>query len=161
MKDSKAVMYIFFVTFLIIVACADKPQEKKKVQEAVTLEINLPTSISVNEAIEGYVVYSSEFETLKLKENERRYVFMYLTTTKEPFKNFQELKTIKLDTFVRIENNIIPIYDIEFIEKGSMYLDGYIIDQIYLDDGTDNVKVSTIETKVTHSINVEGDQRVM
>lgn len=64
-----------------------------------------------------------------------------------------------MDTFVPVENKIIPIYDIKFNTKGAVFLDGYIIDQIFLDSEIDSEKVniSTLETKITHPIFVSGN----
>jgi hypothetical protein len=122
----------------------------------VKVNINLPSSIPVDKYIEGEILYKSNFDTLKLNENERRYITLYLAKSKNRIQSINELKKMQMDTFVSISNNIIPIYDLKFNEKGEMFLEGFIIDEIYLNNTDQEVyKVKTLETKITHSIIVQ------
>lgn len=146
--------YTIFVALFLISSCNNRKSEIKKVSSLTNFEINLPDSIEVNKDVFGEITYSSVFDTVVLKENERRYIFLYLAKTKKPIANFEEFKKVNMDTFVRLENKVIPIYDINFNTKGAVFLDGYIIDQIFLDSETDSKKVniSTFETKINHPI---------
>ena len=149
--------YTFFIALFLIISCDNRKREIDKVNSLTNFEINLPDSIDVNKIFHGEVIYSSAFDTVVLKENERRYIFLYLAKTKKPTVNFEEFKKVNMDTFVRMDNKIIPIYDIKFNTKGTMFLDGFIIDQIFLDSENDSKKVniSTLETKITHPIFVK------
>ncbi len=66
------------------------------------------------------------------------------------------------DTFVTLEDgsNIIPVYDIKFDSTGEYFLEGYIIDELWLNNmrvskGDDMIKVPRIGTKLIHPIYVK------
>lgn len=138
--------------FLIITSCKEK---EKNQQEGIEVTINLPEKIIANREIEGEIMYSSHFDTLNLKDNERRYITLYLTKSGKRIESIDELKLIELDTFVAIDNNIIPIFDLEFAEKGQMFLEGYVVDEVYLYETKEDLRIKTLETKLSHSIIVE------
>lgn len=151
-------IYIILAIFLLLISCNDKKENVESTKQSTDVKINLPSSIDIGAAIEGDIVYSSDFDTLRLKKGERRYVFLYLTKSKRPTVSYEEFKKVQRDTFVPIENNLIPIYDIKFYTKGNMFLDGYIIDQVFLEvkNSEDEVKIITLETKIVHPISVIG-----
>lgn len=144
---------VILLVFLSIISCEKKGKADPK--EKVKVEVSLPTSIFVNEEIEGDVIYTSDFDSIKLDSEERRYIFLYLTKSKDPIRSFEDLKKVQTDTFVAITNNIIPIYDLKFNKKGKVFLEGYILDQVYLKDVKDSIKVRTIETRISHPITVK------
>ena len=155
MKKNNKMNHIFLLVFLSLMSCNERSQIGNS-QMDVKVNINLPSSIPVDKYIEGEILYKSNFDTLKLNENERRYITLYLAKSKNRIQSINELKKMQMDTFVSISNNIIPIFDLKFNEKGEMFLEGFIIDEIYLNNTDQEVyKVKTLETKITHSIIVQ------
>lgn len=149
--------YVIYMLLLLIVSCKKENKAISANRTPLTnIEISLPDSITTNKIVYGEITYSSVFDTIILKENERRYIFLYLTKSKKISENFENFQKMELDTFVRLDNHIIPIYDIEFAYKGKMFLDGYVIDQVFLDSNTEigKVNISTLETKITHPITI-------
>lgn len=145
--------YIAFSIFLVLTSCKEV-KKSEEIQNGVEVGINLPQKIPVNTNIEGEIIYTSYFDTLKLKENERRYITLYLTMSEKQLR-IDELKKIQMDTFVSISDSIIPIYDLKFNKKGKAFLEGYIVDEVYLDETEENFRVKTLETKISHIVTVE------
>lgn len=150
----------FFVICIIIFSC--KPENNKKFSEKdVIIYIQLPDTIQRKDSVLGVLYYESVFDTIQLMKDEKRYVFLYLNKTKIPTKSFKEFLTKDRDTFVTIKDgsSIIPISDISFDSIGNYFLDGYIIDQLWLnkmrvENNNEKIRIPTIETKITHSIYV-------
>lgn len=159
MKDfnnNSIIFYFLFSLFITITSCKNKDKEEPRHDlEEVEISINLPQKIIANREIEGEIIYSSYFDTINLKKNERRFISLYLTKSNKRIENINELKLIKLDTFVAINNNIIPIFDLKFTKKGEMFLEGYIVDEVYLYEDKENLRIKTLETKLSHSIIVD------
>lgn len=153
-RINTTMLYLILSLFLTITACKEKEKEENN-QKEVEISINLPQKIIANRGIEGEILYSSHFDTLNLKDNERRYITLYLTKSSKRIESIDELKLAELDTFVAINNNIIPIFDVEFTEKGKMFLEGYIVDEVYLYETKEDLRIKTLETKLSHSISVE------
>lgn len=166
------IFVILLFTFLFFYTCKSeikKSQHQKELDvlidlpdslnnKEVTVLLDLPDSLYVNDTLKGAVFYKSSFDTIKLSVNENRYVFLYLNKTKKPSKNLKDFLTRDRDTFVTIEDgiNIIPVFDIKFSTIGDYYLDGYIIDELWLNKNSDKdgIKIPTYKTKITHKIRV-------
>lgn len=154
-NNKNKMFYIVLSIFLVLTSCKEEVEKTEKFQNGVEVGINLPQKIPVNTNIEGEILYTSYFDTLKLKENERRYITLYLTKSENQLRSVDELKKVQMDTFVSITTNIIPIYDLKFNKKGKMFLEGYIIDEVYLNETKEDIRVKTLEIKISHAINVE------
>ena len=149
------IKYLFIIFILsFFVSCNSNSIDKNRILETTIL---LPDTISKKEAFYGEINYTSEFDTIKLKESERRDVFLYLNITKVPSSNYKEFLKTNYRTFVTLEDtiNIIPIFDLEFKSSGNYYLDCYIIDQLWLENNKNvdgQIKVPTKELNFTHKI---------
>jgi len=151
--NNSIIFYFIFSLFITITSCKNiEKKEPKHNQEDVEISINLPQKIIANREVEGEIIYSSYFDTINLKDDERRYISLYLTKSNKRIENLNELKLVRLDTFVAINNNIIPIFDLKFTKKGEMFLEGYIVDEVYLYKDKEDLRIKTLETKISHSI---------
>ncbi len=141
---------IIIVTLIFFYACSkEKPKNNNLVDNGiqVKLSIDLPNIIKKGDTINGIVTYRSDFDTIKLKETERRYIFAILGKKNE----------IAKDTFALINDSIIPIYDIITDKLGNIFLDGYILDEVYLEFESKKgmIKKRTVKTNFSHTVTVE------
>ncbi|MDO6810990.1 hypothetical protein Q4603_20385 [Zobellia galactanivorans] len=119
------------------------------------LVYHLPDTIGLNDTLKGYVVYKSDFDTIKSKPNKRYFVNFYLAKTDSLSKDFKDFQTKKIDTFARIHDSLFLIYDITFKKRGSHLLEGYIKDYLYYDEGKDSVRFKSLESHVMYKVYVE------
>ncbi|MFC5044528.1 hypothetical protein ACFSTE_15265 [Aquimarina hainanensis] len=119
-------------------------------------KLELSKNPKVNSKIYGEFEYSSQLDTLHLGDKDYRSIRLYLGIFKREH-TIQELKTVKLDTFVPLNDNEkkIPFY-LEFKEKGSFIIDGYVEDIVFLNnyykDG--KTRILSNEAKVKGSVQV-------
>jgi len=154
-------MFIVMVFFFLISCKLDKNKENILKKEVV-VRIQLADTIKLKDTIIGVVNYESDFDTIKLARDEKRYVFLYLRKTKYLTKSFEEFLTKERDTFATLEDgsNIIPIYDIQFDSIGEYFLEGYIIDELWLKNmrvinGDDRIRVPRIGTRIIQPVYVK------
>jgi len=154
-------IFIIIICFFLF-SCKQETSRENIPKKDVVVRIQLADTIQLKDTIFGVVNYESDFDTIKLARDEKRYVFLYLRKTKYLTKNFKEFLTKDRDTFVTLEDgsNIIPVYDIKFDSTGEYFLEGYIIDELWLNNmrvskGDDMIKVPRIGTKLIHPIYVK------
>lgn len=149
------IRYLVSTIFIVFFSTNSCNLKNKKVpfgkNEEVT-EINLPDSIMVDSVFGGYIEYDSSWDSLKGMDLEKKYTFLYITLSQTRLNSFKNLKKVDHDTFVQIENNIIPIYDLKFKKRGKMILQGFIVDQYFLKHNSDFKRIITEELKITHPI---------
>jgi hypothetical protein len=167
MKFEKAGIKIINRIFIVLLcfflfSCKLETSRNNIPKKDVVVRIQLEDTILLKDTIFGVVNYESVFDTIKLKRDEKRYVFLYLRKTKCLTKNFEDFLTKDRDTFVALEDgsNIIPIYDLKFDTTGEYFLEGYIIDELWLKNmrvskGDDKIKVPRIGTKIIHPIYIK------
>ena len=117
------------------------------------MKFYLPDTIQINDTLKGHLIYRSEFDTIK--NNDTHVVDFYFTKTTSLSQNFEEFKNKKCDTFVRIRDSIIPIYDITFEKKGSQLFEGYIRDYLFIDRGNDSIQIKTSTQHVMYNVYVK------
>lgn len=142
---------LYFILLSLSLSCIDKKgivkTESKK--DEVTLTLNLPDSVIVSKPFKGLVEYfSSPLDTIELKEKDRRYIFLYLVVHRDSL-NFEQLLKKDHDTFVAIDNNKIPLYNLISNEKGHTNLNGYIEDQVVIFDYKGDKEKSRVITNIT------------
>lgn len=146
MKEFKRLSILVFV-IMFIFSCTNSKYKPINQEVKVRYSINLPDTIYKGDTLRGFIKYSSDYSKIKLKNTERRYVF-----TSFGLKE----KTTK-DTFALIYDSIIPIYDIILEKRGERLLEGFIIDDLFLETNREDKKVkkSTVKTKINHTVYVK------
>ena len=127
----------------------------KIIGEDKNLAYHLPDTISLSDTLKGYIVYKSDFDTIKNKPNKTYFTDFYFAKTKKLSKDYKEFQTKKLDTFARIHDSLFIIYDITFKTKGNHLLEGYIKDYLYYDEGIDSVRFKSLETHIMYNVHVK------
>ncbi|RNL83110.1 hypothetical protein ED312_15720 [Sinomicrobium pectinilyticum] len=151
--NSPIVYYIFLSGFLLFSSCNNKTKKKEEKNSTSQIEIKLPDSLQMNTEMEGEIIYRSDFDTVRLKNGEKRYIYLYLSEGDSPLSDFRELKKQEMDTFVPInDEHLIPVYNIVFEKSGKKFINGVLVDQIFKNEEEGNVKITTLETKVIHPI---------
>ncbi len=93
-------------------------------------KLTFPDTVLVNTLYQGEIDYNSILDTINLSSVDKRYIFFYVASLKN-YLDFENLKTIKHDTFVSLDNHIIP-FEIKFQNLGNNYLNGFIEDEVYI-----------------------------
>src|SRR5690606_14740687 len=108
----------------------DKTKKKEEKNYTSKVEIKFPDSLKMNTEMEGEIMYSSDFDTIRLKNGEKRYIYLYLSGGDSPLSDFRELKKQVMDTFVPInDEHLIPVYNIVFEKSGKKFINGVVVDQ--------------------------------
>lgn len=153
-KGNSPIVYcMFLVGFLLFSSCTDKTKKKEEKNYTSKVEIKFPDSLKMNTEMEGEIMYSSDFDTIRLKNGEKRYIYLYLSGGDSPLSDFRELKKQVMDTFVPInDEHLIPVYNIVFEKSGKKFINGVVVDQVFRNVDEENVKITTLETKIVHPI---------
>ncbi|WP_282057215.1 hypothetical protein [Maribacter luteus] len=122
--------------------------------DAINVLYKLPDTLTIKDTLKGYIVYKSVYDTLRVP-NKEHFVDFYLAKTNFLSKDYMEFRTKKSDTFARIRDSIIPIYDITFKKRGAHMLEGYIVDHLYYDVGNDSVHYKSLKNQVMYSVYVK------
>ncbi|WP_282179194.1 hypothetical protein [Maribacter stanieri] len=138
---------------LFMISCNSEKKTKINLVER-KLVLNIPDSLELKDTLNGYVEYKNHIESLDVKNIQTKFTFLYLTKSDSIINSLDELKKIPLDTFVQIENNIFPIYDLTFDKRGTYYLQGYIEDQYFINHVKDSTKIIYGTTEINHILKV-------
>lgn len=146
LKNSKLTnIFLSFYILTIIASCnsGDKKKTEKStfssdknvvVEDYNTLySVQFPDTVIVGKKNKGLIKYSSPLDTIKLSNNDRRYTWLYVKGHKDTL-SLKELFKIEHDTFAMISDGKIPLYDFVFNKTGENYIDGYIEDQVVIDN---------------------------
>ncbi|WP_281990489.1 hypothetical protein [Aquimarina aggregata] len=117
--------------------------------------MELSKNPKVNTKIYGEFKYNSYLDTINLKGDDYRSIRLYLGIFKKEH-SIKELKSIKLDTFISLNENDrnIPFY-LKFEEKGDFVVDGYVEDVVFLNNYKNGgTRILTNETKVIGNVKV-------
>ncbi|BFP41151.1 hypothetical protein FGF1_19960 [Flavobacteriaceae bacterium GF1] len=134
-----------------------KNQEKKKQINNVnreTISLSLPDSLNIGDLLEGHIEFKRTANPIPNEDVFKKYTFLYLTISKDEIDTFKELMEVPHDTFAPIDESIIPIYNLKAQEKGSMLLQGFLVNQFLYKKGNDSVRIVNKDRKITHRINV-------
>ena len=130
--------------------------KNKKFDDLGSYDIIFPSEVKYNDKQFGKIKIDFPFDTISLNQKDRRYTFLYLGVFRRQKKmSLVELKKQQLDTFVMLNENIIP-FEIYFNKKGKLKLDGYISDQVILDSFYPNgdSRIITHEVRIIKDIEV-------
>ncbi|MGS2738394.1 hypothetical protein [Sinomicrobium sp. M5D2P17] len=152
-SNSPIVYCVFLSGFLLFSSCNIKTKKREEKNYTSKVEIKFPDSLQTNTEMEGEIIYSSDFDTVGLKNEEKRYIYLYLSEGDNPISDFQELKKQEMDTFVPINKaHLIPVYNILFKKSGKKFINGVVVDQVFKNVEEGDVKITTLETKIVHPI---------
>lgn len=152
----------FNIALLLLILVLNSCNNKKEIQNKdmyFKIEYILPDTIKFNDKLSGKIFYSSKFDTVILKNDESRYVFLYLKVTEKISRNFEEFIEEPCDTFVPLtnENKIYTIKSLKYNKIGNQFIDGYIVDELWLNRNSKNnsIKIPIIESKFIHPIYIK------
>ncbi|QLE01060.1 hypothetical protein HX109_05580 [Galbibacter sp. BG1] len=149
--------FLVFTGIFFLISCSFLNKEDKvsgvKKEQKIKIFVELPDTISFGHRINGMITYNSEFDSIELGKNEKRYVTAFFTQSNSKLKTLEELKNKVKDTFVMINSkNVIPIYDIKLKGIGPSFLNGYILDEVFLEQKDGSFKISSIEYTFAHPV---------
>ncbi|MDO6818990.1 hypothetical protein [Zobellia sp. 1_MG-2023] len=113
----------------------------------------LPDTIQINDTLKGHLIYHSEFD--EMGNDDTHVIDFHFAKTDSLSNNFEEFKRKRYDTYARIRDSIIPIYDITFEKKGSQLFEGYIRDYLFIDRGNDSIQIKTSTQHVMYNVYVK------
>ena len=146
------------VIFFFIVSCKSK-NEKLDFRNNYSLEeeiiFRFPDTINISDDFYGEIEYKVNGNPLKEKRPFIKYTFLYAALTDENIESLEEIFTIQHDTFVPIDNRLIPVFDLEPQSDGKLYFQGFLVNQFFYEVDKDSTRIITTNKKVTHSIFVE------
>ncbi|MBU2997467.1 hypothetical protein KO500_13545 [Cellulophaga baltica] len=156
--------YITFSLILIILGCSDNKVKKKLnyrnprqktfevIGESKRLEYKLPDTLQLKDTLNGYLIFKSSFDTLNLREEDDHFVDFYFAKTNSISNKFEEFSQKKIDTFARIRDSIIPIFNITFDKKGSQLFEGYIVDYLFQEHSEDSIRFRTNKQQIMYRV---------
>ncbi len=129
--------YFLCLIILFFVSCK-KDVNKVKINNDIrfsTLATHFPDTVIKNKEYSGFIIYTSLFDTLNLITGEKRFISLHLKSDKRDLK-YKELHKIGHDTFVEFDDTLR--FRVVFKENGNNFLNGYIEDEVYVDDKNPN-----------------------
>jgi len=176
MKDKKMKkhfnIYLTSILFLIFISCFEKEKQNKqnyseidlKKGDKIDYKIDFPDTIYVGKLYNGVIYYKSILDTVTTsfenKEKER-YTILYLKLLSKyiydefEYENFK--KTSKL-IFGADDNTKITFKNIKFDSIGTFYINGVILDFVYIDlnkkneNGEDLLRLIEKQEEIIHKV---------
>ncbi|MFC5044526.1 hypothetical protein ACFSTE_15250 [Aquimarina hainanensis] len=145
MKDFKKIISCIIIT--TIISCIQKQTEGPFIKTVYT---DNPYS---KKRYIGKIILKSDLDSIKLGDKDLKSRVLYLGKFKKRF-SISELEKMhsKLDTFGYIEEDNDTIYfDYNFTNKGKYFLDGYIEEEVLLDNFYKDGKSRLITNKIKFS----------
>jgi hypothetical protein len=129
--------------------------------------MDFPDTVFINEYYNGKINYKNSLDTITtsfddIKKN--RYIYYSYIKNKSINYDDDSLKKNIRDTFGARNNKLIPLYNIKFDKLGLNYIDGFITDEVMIDNGAKNhkgepmVRIITNEFRVTKKVLVIKDR---
>ncbi|WP_282133522.1 hypothetical protein [Cellulophaga baltica] len=155
---------INFTLLICTLSCSEKKDKITKTSgtlDAKTFEVlgessnmhyKLPDTLNLKDTLKGYLIFKSKFDTINLNGNESHFINFYFSKTNSISKNYQEFTEQPHDTFVRIYDSIIPIYDITFNKTGSQLFEGYVVDYFYKDHTNDSIQLKIRKQHIMYRV---------
>jgi hypothetical protein len=166
-KPTIAIILFITVTY----SCVDKKknEDKKEIQISLdkesneenlcsTVSIFLPDSLNIDSLLIGHIKYETAQSPVSNEKVSKKYTFLYATISDKKINSLSQLMEVSHDTFVPIDGNIIPIYDLRSKERGQMWVQGYLIDQFFYKKSEDSVRIISQDRKIDYPIIVYGDE---
>lgn len=135
-------------------SCFDKNKKEESNHKRTTISINLPDSLSIDSSLVGHIEYEQALNPVPNEEIYKKYTFLYATISAKRINTLKELMQVPHDTFVPIDESIIPVYDLESKKKGNVLLQGFLVDQFFYKKNSDSTRIISQDRKVNHPIYV-------
>lgn len=148
----KIISYALAITSI---SCVQKKTENTSIK---TIYTDNPYP---NKRYVGKIILKSNLETIKLNDQDVKSTALFLGKFKNRFSinQFEKMHS-KLDTFGYIEKNNDTIYfDYTFKKSGNYCLDGYIEEEVFLDNFYKNGKSKLITNKIKFSKKIKVIER--
>ncbi|MDN3676338.1 hypothetical protein QWY90_03320 [Flavobacterium paronense] len=159
----KYILYLSLILFFV--SCKQENKNlKKTIQKKPyytsysgkesSWDLYFPDTIVLNRKYKGRIVYKGILDTIttSFEDEHSRYIKVVLMTSDKLNGHLETLRKMAKDTFGAINYREIPFYDISFKKPGVNYIQGYIIDQVFLEAKGTKPKdslVRMIEKQVT------------
>nr|WP_199002862.1 hypothetical protein [Flavobacterium sp. ASV13] len=157
------------ITFSLLISCKEETKEIKKIEErklaknTYKIVLVFPDTVYVNETYNGKIDYENDLDTVTTRFDDikkaRFLEYAFLITKNKNLKD-NDLKKVLKDTFVAESNRMIPLYNIKFDKLGLNYFDGFITDEVMIEnggklkDGKLGTHVITDEIRLTRGVYV-------
>ncbi|SHL93382.1 hypothetical protein [Flavobacterium chilense] len=166
MKNIK-ITFFTMLTFVFFNSCKkevdnNNNNNKRNVLYAeAQFSFDFPDTVFVNKMYDGNINYKSHLDTITTSfDDTKKNRYIYYAYTKHQDVNYSEdfLKKNTKDTFGARNNRLIPLYGIQFNKLGLNYIDGIIIDEVMIENGSKNSKgeamtrIITNEFRATHKV---------
>ncbi|KQB39532.1 hypothetical protein RC62_1214 [Flavobacterium aquidurense] len=154
-KRIKSLTCFSTIIFLILVSCK---KEKKIVERSDNYKISFvfPDTVFINELYNGKINYKNSLDTITTSFDDiKKNRYIYYSYIKNKSINYDDsLKKIIRDTFGARNNKLIPLYNIKFDKLGLNYIDGFITDEVMIDNGAKNAKGESMTRIITNEFRV-------
>lgn len=149
------VLLNIFVSLLLI-SCGrlSKSQKPTPNEKNTTISIYLPDTLSINGILKGHIEFEEILNPLPNQKIYKKYTFLYATFSKKKINSFFELIKIPHDTFVPIDNSIIPVYNLNYSKRGNILFEGFVVDQFFYKTAKDSIRIVNQERKISYPIKV-------
>ena len=139
---------------LFFLSCQGENKIKKEQINESEFWVDLPDSVKIDSTISGLIEYKVSDSPLQDKTVSRKYTFLYATLSEEEILSFEDLKKVPHDTFVVIEKNLIPIYNMTVSSetKKDVRFQGFLIEQFFYNVDSANVRIIIKERRFEKAI---------
>ena len=122
---------------VLFLSCNKKVQsdtEQKKEFKTIVEFRDMPDSLILNKTYYSRLYYKSVLDSIKLRKNDNRYIFLYVTTEEGTFKEVEEIKQVEHRIFLL--NDSINTFEFEFEIKNTRFntIKAIIEDMVILDN---------------------------
>lgn len=131
----------------------EKTQEVRLSKDKITLVF--PDTVYLNKSYNGRIDYENDLDTITTSFNDikkARFLEYVFTITKEKDYKDNYLKKIAKDTFVAESHRMIPLYNIKFDKLGLNYFDGFITDEVMIENGGKDANGKPMTRIITNEI---------
>jgi hypothetical protein len=157
----KKTIIILGSLMFFLVSCKKETKNIKKQEPNYSINVDFPDTVYANKYYNGKINYKNDLDTITTKildTKKNRFIQYVFSVTKDINYDVEDLKKKEKDTFIAINNRMIPLYNMRFNKVGVRYIDGIIIDEVGIENGGKNEKgepmtrVITQEFRVTHKV---------
>lgn len=147
------------ITFSLLISCKEETKGIKKIEErklaknTYKIVLAFPDTVYVNESYNGKIDYKNDLDTVTTRFDDikkaRFLEYAFLITKNKNLKD-DDLKKVVKDTFVAESNRMIPLYNIKFDKLGLNYFDGFITDEVMIENGSKNTQGKPMTRIITN-----------
>ncbi len=147
---------LIIVGVLLCLSCGRQNKVQVKELDESEFWIDLPDSINIDSTVHGLIKYKVSDSPLNEMTIHKQYTFLYATLSEKKINSLEDLKKVPHDTFVVIEENLIPIYDMKINgnSKGNIDFQGFLVEQFFYSINSDSMRIITKERRFEKTIKV-------